>query len=316
MKRPSVPALLACFLLFTRIIANGQDLSGSAQIDSSFMTDMVTYLSDDSLTGRGMGTTGCLLAGTMIARQFDKQDLIPFYHRTFTQSFTKDTIIGRNIIGVVRARYYSEKYIVVSAHYDHLGILNGKIYNGADDNASGVGMLLTLSRYFSALRAEGKGVTVNIIFAAFDGKEHNMAGSETFIKNLPISKRDIICNINLDQIGSTLAPPAKDSNYVLVLGTKSNAGYRKVIESAGVRMKNPIGINYDYYGSATFAEIFYRTSDHYSFAKERIPALLFTSGIHMHTYKPTDDYYFINFPILYNRTLLIRNLIEIIASSH
>jgi hypothetical protein len=315
MKRPSVPALLACFLLFARIIANGQDLSGSAQIDSSFLTDMVTYLSDDSLTGRGMGTTGSLLAGTMIARQFDKQDMIPFYHRTFTQSFTKDTIIGRNIIGVVRARYYSEKYIVVSAHYDHLGILDGKIYNGADDNASGVGMLLTLSRYFSALRAEGKGVTVNIIFAAFDGKEHNMAGSEKFIKNLPISKRDIICNINLDQIGSTLAPPAKDSNYVLVLGTKSNPGYKKTIEAARVRMASPVSINYDYYGSATFSEIFYRTSDHYSFAKERIPALLFTSGIHMHTYKPTDDHYFINFPILFNRTLLIRNLIEVIASS-
>jgi len=316
MKRPPVPALLACFLLFTRIIANGQDLSGSAQIDSSFLTDMVTYLSDDSLTGRGMGTTGGLLAGTMIARQFDKQDLIPFYHRTFTQSFTKDTIIGRNIIGVVRARYYSEKYIVVSAHYDHLGVLNGKIYNGADDNASGVGMLLTLSRYFSALRAEGKGVPVNIIFAAFDGKEHNMSGSEIFIKNLPVSKRDIICNINLDQIGSTLAPPAKDTNYVLVLGTKSNPGYKKPIEAARFRMKHPISIDYGYYGSATFAEIFYRTSDHYSFAKERIPALLFTSGIHMHTYKPTDDYYFINFPILYNRTLFIGNLIEIIASSH
>ncbi|NCB98193.1 MAG: M28 family peptidase [Bacteroidia bacterium] len=164
------------------------------------------------------------------------------------------------------------------------------------------------------MRAEGKGVPVNIIFAAFDGKEHNMSGSETFIKNLPISKRDIICNINLDQIGSTLAPPAKDTNYVLVLGTKSNPGYKKIIEAARVKTASPVSINYDYYGSATFAEIFYKTSDHYSFAKAGIPALLFTSGIHMHTYKPTDDYYFINFPILYNRTLLIGNLIEIIAS--
>ncbi|MCK9628809.1 MAG: M28 family peptidase [Bacteroidales bacterium] len=315
MKRPSVPALLACFLLFTRIIANGQDLSGSAQTDSSFLTDMVTYLSDDSLEGRGMGTKGSLMAGTMIARQFEKQDMIPFYHRTFTQSFLKDTIIGRNIIGVVRARYYSEKYIVVSAHYDHLGILGGKIYNGADDNASGVAILLDLARYFSTLRTEGKGMPVNIIFAAFDGKEQNMAGSESFLNNLPVSKKDIICNINLDQIGSTLAPPAKDSNYVLVLGTKSNAGYKRTIESARTRMNNPIAINYDYYGSATFAEIFYKTSDHYNFAKKGIPALLFTSGIHMHTYKPTDDHYFINFPVLLNRTILIRNLIETIASS-
>lgn len=316
MKRPSVPALLACFLLFTRIIANGQDLSGSAQTDSSFLIDMVTYLSDDSLEGRGMGTKGGLIAGTMIVRQFEKQDMIPFYHRTFSQSFSKDTIIGRNIIGVVRARYYSDKYIVISAHYDHFGILGGKIYNGADDNASGVAMLLTLSRYFSALRAEGKGVPVNIIFAAFDGKEHNMAGSDFFIKNLPVSTRDIVCNINLDQIGSTLAPPAKDSNYVLVLGTKSNVSYKRAIEAARIRMINPISINYDFYGSATFAEIFYKTSDHYSFAKTRIPALLFTSGIHMHTYKPTDDHYFINFPVLLNRTILIRNLIETIASSH
>ncbi|MEA5006371.1 MAG: M28 family peptidase [Rikenellaceae bacterium] len=315
MKRPSVPALLACFLLFTRIIANGQDLSGSAQIDSSFLKDMVTYLSDDSLEGRGMGTTGSLMAGTMIIRQFEKQDMIPFYHRTFSQSFVKDTIIGRNIIGVVRARYYSEKYIVISAHYDHLGKLDGKIYNGADDNASGVAMLLTLSKYFSAIRAEGKGMPVNIIFAAFDGKEHNMTGSEIFIKKLPISKKDIVCNINLDQIGSTLAPPAKDSNYILVLGTKTNVGYKGAIEAARSRMQNPISINYDYYGSSTFAGIFYKTSDHYSFAKARIPALFFTSGIHMHTYKPTDDHYFINYPVLFNRTVLIRNLTEVIASS-
>jgi len=314
MKKSSVPTVLAFFFILIPFIAHSQDLKKSTNLDSCLLKDVVTFLSDDYLEGRGTGTVGQMLAGSMIEREFDRNNMIPFYHMTFTQSFKKDTLIGRNIIGVVRAKYYSEKYIVISAHYDHLGKLGGKIYNGADDNASGVAALITLAKYYCDMRATGEGAPVNIIFAAFDAKEHNMAGSEEFIKKLPIPKRDIICNINLDQLGSIFAPPTKDTSYVLVLGAKNRGRYKGFIESARGRMEKEIYVCYDYYNSPTFAEIFYKTSDQHSFVKADIPALLFTSGIHMHTYKPTDDHYFINYQVLMTRTILVRNLINIIAS--
>jgi len=316
MKKSSVSAVLTFFLFTIPLFAQSQDLKKyTKSIDLIYMKDVLTYLSDDTLEGRGTSTIGQLIAGTMIAREFERNGMIPFYHRTFTQSFQKDTLIVRNIIGVVRARYYSEKYIVVSAHYDHLGILGGKIYNGADDNASGVAMMMTLAKLFSDMRAAGDGVYTNIIFAAFDGKEHNMVGSDAFVKKLPISKNNIICNINIDQIGTIFAPPTVDTNYVLVLGTKSNRGYKKIVESANINSGSNLSINYNYYGSPDFADIFYKASDQYSFIKAGIPALVFTSGIHMHTYKPTDDYYFMNYPVLFKRTALIFNLINIISSS-
>ncbi len=315
MKKTFVSAVLTFFFSITQLVAQSKNLTCNLSVDSNYLKNIVTYLSDDYLEGRGCGTKGGMIAGTMITSQFKGNNMIPFYHRTFTQSFKKDTIIGRNIIGVVRAKYYSEKYIVISAHYDHLGILEGKIYNGADDNASGVAAMLTLSKYFSQLRNEGKGLPVNLIFAAFDGKEYNMAGSENFISNLPVSKKNIICDINIDQIGSIFAPPSKDTNYILVLGTKSFPRLKSAIEAANNKMKHPLEINYDFYGSKVFAELFYKISDQNSFVNVGIPSLFFTSGIHMHTYKPTDDYYFINFPILFNRTVLIKNIVEIIASS-
>ncbi|MFA6334569.1 MAG: M28 family peptidase [Bacteroidales bacterium] len=293
----------------------------TSEIDRNSLEGYLTFLADDITFGRGIGTTGHQIAGTMIREEFKKFGLIPFYDQTFTQSFyknlsdLKDTVIGRNIIGVVQAQYYSDQYLVVSAHYDHLGVLGGRIYNGADDNASGVAALLNLARLFSEMRAVKEGPRINIIFAAFDGKESNMAGSEDFIRRLPIPEKNILCNINIDQIGSIFAPPGADTNYVLVLGTNRYKDFRRKIDSANRINNLKMDVNYDFYGSPEFAEIFYKSSDQYSFVKKGIPSLLVTSGIHMHTYKPTDDFYFINYPVLANRTRLIFYLINAITTS-
>lgn len=316
MKKSSLLFIILYFLFSGTISTYSQDLNRyTSKIDRNSLEGYLTFLADDKTYGRGMGSIGNQLAGTMIREEFEKWGLIPFYHQTFTQSFKADTIIGRNIIGVVPAQYYSDQYIVVSAHYDHLGILGGKIYNGADDNASGVAALLNLARLFSEMRAAKEGSTKNIIFAAFDGKESNMAGSEEFVKSLPIPKKNIICNINLDQLGSIFAPPGADTNYVLVLGANKYKDFKRKIDSANRDNNLNMDVNYDFYGSPAFAGIFYKSSDQNSFVEERIPSLLITSGIHMHTYKPTDDFYFINYPVLANRTKLVFYLIHILTTS-
>ncbi|MFA5850600.1 MAG: M28 family peptidase [Bacteroidales bacterium] len=310
MKKYSALIIILYFLFPCAAHTYSQDLhSYESLIGTKSLEGYITFLANDETYGRATGGAGNQLAASMIRGEFEKHGLIPFYHQTYTQSFSADSVIGRNIIAVVQAQYYSEQYIVVSAHYDHLGVLGGKIFNGADDNASGVATLLNLARVFSEMRAKKEGPRKNIIFAAFDAKESNMAGSEDFVKRLPVPAKDIICNINIDQLGSIFAPPGTDTNYVLILGANKYKDFKRKIDTANKNSSANLDVNYDFYGSSEFAEIFYKSSDQNSFVKKNIPSLLITSGIHMHTYKPTDDFYFINYPVLTNRTRFLFHLI-------
>ncbi len=310
MKKYSALVIILYFLFPRALPAYSQDLHRyDTLIETKSLERYITFLASDETYGRATGGAGNQLAASMIRGEFEKYGLIPFYHQAITQSFSTNSVIGRNIIAVVPAQYYCEQYIVVSAHYDHLGVLGGKIYNGADDNASGVAALLNLARVFSEMRINKEGPRKNIIFAAFDAKESNMAGSEDFIKKLPVPAKDIICNINIDQVGSIFAPPEADTNYVLILGANKYKDFKRKIEFANKNSSANLYVNYDFYGSSDFAEIFYKSSDQNSFVKKNIPSLLVTSGIHMHTYKPTDDFYFINYPVLTNRTRFLFHLI-------
>lgn len=306
------PAILILLFLHLSSVqfAQVRDISRYASmVSQEKQKGMLSFLADDSLEGRATNSKGSLMAVSLATNLFTQWNMIPFYSQTFVQSFKKDSLIGRNVAGVVLSSGYSEDYIVVSAHYDHLGKIGERIYNGADDNASGVTVLLTLAELFSNVRREMP-LKKNILFVLMDGKEHNMAGSKEFLRRLPVPAKNIVCNINIDQIGTIFSPPGKDSSYMIVLGTSGNKGFiRKRLDAAKRFYGFDMAIYYSYYGSPSFSELFYKTSDQYSFAMKKIPSVLVTSGIHMHTYKTTDDYQFINYPVLAKRTQLLFYLI-------
>ena len=185
-------------------------------------------------------------------------------------------------------------------------MLGGRIYNGADDNASGVTALLTIAQWFSQMRYNREGPRINIVFALFDAKESSLAGSDYFAKNLKIPVSNIKYSINLDQIGCTFAPPGTQENYLLYV---ADSGIKKETKTRLDFLNKfynlDMDIDHSFYGSPVFYELFFKTGDHYNLSKAGIPSILFTSGIHMHTYKPTDEYYFINYPVLINRIRLI-----------
>ena len=306
---PAILILLFLHISFVQF-AQVRDISRYASmVSQEKQKGILSFLADDSLEGRATNSKGSLMAVSLATNLFTQWNMIPFYSQTFVQSFKKDSLIGRNVAGVVLASGYSEDYIVVSAHYDHLGKIGERIYNGADDNASGVTVLLTLAELFSNVRREMP-LKKNILFVLIDGKEHNMAGSKEFLRRLPVPAKNIVCNINIDQIGTIFSPPGKDSSYMIVLGTSGNNGFiRKRLDAAKRFYEFDMAIYYSYYGSPSFSDLFYKTSDQYSFALKKIPSVLVTSGIHMHTYKTTDDYQFINYPVLAKRTQLLFYLI-------
>lgn len=292
-----------------------QTLLGSGQTHTSYESLMGTeelyqtldYLANELAEGRATGSAGKLSAEQFIRERFRSYGLKPF-NWNYTQSFPyNDTTIVRNVVGVVPANSMSDEYIIVGAHYDHLGRLGGQIYSGADDNASGVTALLAIARVFAKMRSDDAGPAKNIIFVAYDGKELDLIGSEYFVKHLPFPAEKVVCAVNIDMLGTTLAPIHRNRpDYLIVLGEETlPAGMQGIIRRCNANSRFGMDIDYTFYGSANFTDMVYRTGDQYSFRQKKIPSLLFTSAFHDHTYKPTDKIDIIDFAMLHKRTALI-----------
>ena len=271
---------------------------------------LMTWLAHDMNHGRATGTRDAARVARYIETHFRQYGLEPFCAGSFYQPFLADSAsgtVGRNVIGFVPSAVPSDEYVLITAHYDHLGVLNGNIYNGADDNASGVTVLLNLADMFGTMKKTKTGPDKNIIFAALDAKELNMAGSKHFINHLSIGKDSIICAINIDQIGSVLEPVHEaDTNFVIVLGEQTlRRQDRGFIDLCNLYYNIGLDIDHTFYGSENFTELFYQLSDQIVFHRAGIPSLVFTSGFHRHTYKTTDDPDIISYPVMKKRTLLI-----------
>lgn len=250
----------------------------------------VSFLCDSLCAGRGFGSAGAQHATTYLLRQLRDAGL-----RTTVQSFSVVGRTGHNVVAVTPGWF--RRYIVVGAYADALGTLGGRAYPGADANASGVAALLALARELpAACRGE-----VGLVFVAFDGHEADLSGASAFLERF----RELyppILTVNLDQLGSSLAPvrPARP-DYLIALGGEA---FRSALESAN---RTPgLDLHYDYYGSRSFTDLFYRrVCDQRWFLEAGIPAVMFTSGITQHTNKTTDTPATLDYPLLDRRITLI-----------
>src|SRR5262245_21975656 len=215
------PAFVVAVLLATAItVAAGgqapQESPKSSVIDSAQLLADLRVLSSDEMQGRRLGTAGGEKARAFIVERFKASGVLPFgvsYESAF--SFTGRGNVqerGANVVGRIDGKRAARRYIVISAHYDHLGVRNGVVFNGADDNASGTAALFAIAKYFSAHKPEN-----SLIFAAFDGEELGLQGSKAFVKQPPVDARLLALNINADMIGR--APDDK----LFVVGTARQA---------------------------------------------------------------------------------------------
>ena len=178
----------------------------------------------------------------------------------------------------------SREHIVIGAHYDHLGLggsgsrerqANGKIHNGADDNASGVAGLLELARTLSEIEDRPRG----ILFAAFAGEELGLRGSSYYTDNATLRLEDAVAMINLDMIGRLR------HKRLFIGGTEIVPSLLETLD----RITDDEELTYSTRFSAE------TSSDHASFIRAGVPALFFFTGLHGDYHKPTDDLQFVNF---------------------
>ncbi len=295
-------------------------------VTSSTLQERIGHLCDSLCEGRGSGQRGGGLAALWLQREFKRIGLMRMSGGYAHAVPLKDGKYGRNIIGMLPGSKATtrDRYVIVGAHYDHLGTLNGKMYPGADANASGTAALLSLAEMLSEYKAGGRTHDSNVIFVAFDAKEHDMAGSKALWRMIEngqlrdpqsgktIGKDQIALMVNIDQVGCTMSPLASGrKDYMIMLGTES----LKPIKRDMLRICNrmfaiDMEIDLTYYGSRNFTRMFYRLSDQRIFVDNGIPAVLFTSGITMNTNKPRDNAQTIDMEILRKWIFLIYHWLE------
>lgn len=278
------------FLLPAALLLRPAALSAQRADRETELRAEVEFFCDSLCAGRAFGTAGAQATTLYLLRQLRNAGL-----RTSVQSFSAGGRIGHNVVAVTPGWY--RRYIVVGAYFDAIGTLEGRIYPGADANASGVAALLALARELpAACRGD-----VGIVFVAFDGHSADLSGARAFLDAYRNQYPPTLM-VNLDLLGSALAPVRPGHpDYLIALG---GSRFRFALESAS---RGPrLDLAYDYYGSDAFTELFYRrVSDQRWFIDAGIPSVMFTSGITEHTNKITDTPDTLDFDLLSRRIDLI-----------
>ena len=325
-SRQTCPMFKKFFLLailFLPVLAMGQrrefvlsPVNAEQVVTEEKLRIGVEFLSDEICEGRASGTPGAFMASWWIRNRFKQAGLVPF-DRCWVDGFkSPDGKAGHNIMGMFPG--YGDGYVIIMSHYDHLGKLNGKLYPGADSNASGVVALTTIAEMFQKMESLGKTYRRNVIFVALDGKLRNFAGAKALYRALegnrlkdPVSgqiihKDQIELVVNLDQLGSSEAPLTPGRNdYLILLGDEEYAR-RDVLTSVNRNRRIDMDLAFSYYGSKDFTRLFLnQVNDQRVFLEAGIPSVMFTSGITMRNNKPADDADGLDYPVFRKRIILI-----------
>jgi hypothetical protein len=249
-----------------------------ASISADELRRHVEVLADDTFEGREAGSRGGRAAGHYLGREFQKHRLSGgAAPRSYYQPFSGQY---QNILALLEGSHprLKRELIVVGAHYDHVGYGNeqnsygptGYIHNGADDNASGVAVLLELAEAFSRLEPRPQR---SILFALWDGEEKGLLGSEHWVAQPTWPLNQVRAALNLDMVGRLRG------DQMEVYGARTGFGLRRLVSM------NNAATNLRFDFSWTMRE----DSDHFSFYKRGVPVLMFHTGLHGDYHRPSDD---------------------------
>jgi Iap family predicted aminopeptidase len=251
-----------------------------AQTQTSQAMQDLQVLASDKMQGREIASPGSALARDYLLKRIGDLGLKPCgasYVQDFPVSKSGQTTQGKNILACQYAEEKNaKKFLVISAHYDHLGIKNDKIYFGADDNASGVAGVLAVAQ---SLR--GKTTKHNMVYAFFDGEERGLLGAHAFVKQAWIAPKDITANINFDMIARG------DKNELFASGTYQNPSLKPILQE--LNGTQGIKLSFDHDRPEQGSNDWTSQSDHYAFFKADIPHLYFGVEDHADYHKPSDS---------------------------
>jgi len=280
-----------------RFLAQRNVVTPPSRVYADQVLGDVRTLSSPKMAGRAVGTPGGKAARDYILERYRGLMLEPAFGRSYEQPFTftpfrgvrfwranfwksHPPLDGVNLAGFVPGTSDPSHYIVVSAHYDHLGERDGQLYPGADDNASGVAAMLAVAKYFAANRPRH-----SIMFVAFDGEERGLKGSEAFVEVPPVPLAQMLVDVNFDMVSRNV------DNEIFVTGTWQNPQLKDSVERARQHAKPIMILGHDR------PRPFWRMmddwtdqSDQGSFNDKGVPFLYLGVADHPDYHQPTDTF--------------------------
>ena len=278
--------------------------------------DLKTYLTvvaSDEMQGRETGSAGQKKAGNYLIAHY-QHNHIPFpsgansYYQAIPASYlnakrNENLPDSENIWAFIKGSEKPDEIVVVSAHYDHVGIKNGEVYNGADDDGSGTVALLEIAQAFELAKEAGHGPKRSILFLHVTGEEHGLHGSRFYSENPLFPLANTVADVNIDMIGRRDEKHANSNDYIYLIGSDYlSSDLYAICEKAN---KDFVHTNIDYtFNDKNDPNRFYYRSDHYNFAKNNIPSVFLFNGVHADYHQASDEVDKIEFDALAKRAQL------------
>ena len=216
----------------------------------------------------------------------------------------KEPFTTENVLGYLEGTDKKDELVVMSAHYDHLGMKDGKVFNGADDDGSGTVSVLAFADAFVQAKKDGHGPRRSILFLTNTGEEEGLLGSQYYTDHPVFPLESTVADVNIDMVGRVDPEHEGKGDYVYIVGADKLSSELNAVSEATNQKYNPIALDYKYNDPNDPEHIYYR-SDHYNFAKHKIPVAFYTSGLHADYHKETDEVDKIAFPAMARRDQLI-----------
>lgn len=314
-----ITLLLFAFLSITCSSTKG--VNSSTIIDNNYVSSIsseelkkhLTIVASDEMEGRETGSEGQKKAGKYIIDTYKKNGIAfpkgaENYYQSVPAAFlnakrNENLPDSENIWAFIEGTEHPEEIVVVSAHYDHVGIKNGEIYNGADDDGSGTVALMEIARAFQKAKNEGNGPKRSILILHVTGEEHGLHGSRYYSENPLFPLKNTVADVNIDMIGRRDDLHKDTNDYIYLIGSDYlSSELHTICEEVN---KKFINTSLDYkFNDRKDPNRFYYRSDHYNFAKNGIPSVFLFSGVHADYHKATDEVDKIEFDALTKRAQL------------
>lgn len=279
-------------------------------IEEEDLRQLLYVYASDYFQGRETGTLGQKRAVSFLKEFYQNREIAAAegtedYFQPMNLNIKGKDISTENVVAIIPGSEKPEEYLVISSHLDHIGIHEGQINNGADDDGSGSVALLEIAEAFQKAVAEGNGPKRSIIFLHVSGEEKGLLGSKYYTDNPLYPLAQTIANLNVDMIGRTDPKRTEGKrNYVYLIGSdRLSTELHQISEAANAATLN---VELDYtYNAPDDPNRFYFRSDHYNFAKNNIPVIFYFNGTHADYHRPSDTVDKIEFDLLKERTQLI-----------
>jgi len=302
--------LLPLFIGLSFTMFSQNNVKYAETINTTDLEKHLTVLASDSLEGRETGQKGQKMAADYIMNHFKDIGVPPYKRNTYYQHFrvkngrhtckcddcdidflkkilgANKWIKGENVLAYIEGTDLKEELIVITAHYDHLGIHEGKVYNGADDDGSGTVAAMEIAEAFMLSKKDGNGPRRSILVMCVSGEEKGLLGSKYYTDN-PIYDLDkTVANLNVDMIGR-VDDWHENGDYVYLIGADMlSQELHDISEQVNEEF---IGLELDYtFNAEDDPNRYYYRSDHYNFAKNNIPVIFYFNGVHEDYHKVTD----------------------------